>query len=400
MATTSGSGYSKQTDSHEAGAEATRAAISSLHTDPQLLLVFFGDKYNQESVLAGVKSIAPHALIAGGAAMGVFNNENLSYEGYECAVLALCSDELQFQTHCVNNIHLNEAEAGEKMGRWIFDQKQPDKKALLVFYETAKSAEPPMLNFATPFFQSMEKYLDANVECAGSGLLSNMQLTNGFQIYNDSIIHQSAVAVLISGDCKMYSTVMHGCKPGSSYHTITKCEGPVIYEINNKPALEAIQELLGPNSGLDWKSFPLFVTLGVNKGDKFGPFREQDYANRLCLAVLEEQKALVMFEPDLKPGDEVQLMHRSVTLDYLRDGYRDLQQQIGSDKVQFYFYINCAGRAMPYTGGNLEDAEELRNIIGKNTPFMGFYSGVEVAKMGHRLQALDWTGVLCALVTK
>ena len=43
--------------------------------------------------------------------------------------------------------------------------------------------------------------------------------------------------------------------------------------------------MLGPESNKTWEDFPLFVTLGVNKGDKFGPFNEEDYANRLVMAV-------------------------------------------------------------------------------------------------------------------
>jgi hypothetical protein len=224
-----------------------------------------------------------------------------------------------------------------------------------------------------------------------------MQLTNGFQFHNEKVLQQSVVAVLISGKCGFRTIIMHGCKPASSYHTITKCEGPVIFEIDNKPALDVIGQLMGPDMNLEWKDFPLFVTLGVNKGDKYGPYIEEDYANRLCLAVIEGQKALVMFEPDLKVGDEVQLMHRNVGLDYLKSGLGKLNTGLQPEDVLLYFYIDCAGRAMPYTGGNLEDAEELRKLIGVNTPFMGFYSGVEIAKLGNHLQALDWTGVLCAL---
>jgi hypothetical protein len=197
----------------------------------------------------------------------------------------------------------------------------------------------------------------------------------------------------------MRNTIIHGCKPGSSYHTITKAEGPVIFEIDNRPALDVISELLGPQNSVDWKDFPLFVTLGVNKGEKFGDFHETDYANRLCLAIDETQKAMIMFEPDLKAGDEFQLMHRTVNRDYLELGMQKLKPE-PDEEVLLYFYINCAGRAKPYSGADFEDAEEIRNIIGDTVPFMGFYSGVEVARLQGKLQALDWTGVMCALTKK
>jgi len=114
------------------------------------------------------------------------------------------------------------------------------------------------------------------------------------------------------------------------------------------------------------------------------------------LAVDEASKSLIMFEPDLKEGDEVQLMQRSMNVDYIKLSMDDLKRKTGSAKPVFAFYINCAGRARPYAGGKIEDAEEIQQCIG-SVPFMGFYSGVEVAKVKDKLQALDWTGVLCTI---
>ena len=38
---------------------------------------------------------------------------------------------------------------------------------------------------------------------------------------------------------------------------------------------------------------------------------------------------------------------------------------------------------------------EVQRAIGAHVPLLGFYSGVEIARVGGQLQALDWTGVLC-----
>ena len=85
-------------------------------------------------------------------------------------------------------------------------------------------------------------------------------------------------------------------------------------EINGRPALQFLAEML-PDT--PWEEYPLFVTLGVNKGDKFGPFREDDYANRMTMSIDKERGGLVMFEPDLITGSEVQLMRRSIDFGYI-----------------------------------------------------------------------------------
>jgi small ligand-binding sensory domain FIST len=156
-----------------------------------------------------------------------------------------------------------------------------------------------------------------------------------------------------------------------------------------------LQILLGESSGLGWQDFPLFVTLGVNKGDKYGEFKEEEYANRLCMSVDKERGGLVMFEPDLEEGSEVQLMRRSIDFQYIGQRAQKLLDGLGDRKPVFALYIDCAGRASAYCGTEGEEAEEVQKVIGSKMPMLGMFSGVEIAKVGNEMQALDWTGVLC-----
>ncbi len=398
MTTKTGIGYSDKTDSFSAGQESATKANSQLEGLPvNLALIFCNGKHDPHQFLTGVRSVTGDVQLIGGAALGVFTNEELSYEAYETTVTLFSSDTIHFQTFSQPGLNEDEYAAGAAIAGQINEAGTEKSKALMIFYDTSKALNPPMLNFATPLFSAIEERIDPDICCVGAGLMGDLKLTACFQFLNDKVLHQHVLALLISGDCMMYNTIMHGCTPGSSYKTITRAEGPVVYEIDNKPAIDVIDELFGSDHKVPWNEFPLFVTLGLNKGDKYGPFNEVDYANRVCLAIDEKQKALVMFEPDLKNGDEVQLMYRSINLDYIHTGIELLQKKAANKKPLFYFYINCAGRTKPYAGGELEDVEEVQKVIGKDTPFMGFYSGVEVAKLGNHLQALDWTGVLCLL---
>lgn len=62
-------------------------------------------------------------------------------------------------------------------------------KGLLVFYDTAKSVNPPMLNLATPLFAAIEEKIDAKICCAGAGLMGDLQLTSCFQFLDDQVLH-------------------------------------------------------------------------------------------------------------------------------------------------------------------------------------------------------------------
>ena len=398
MATHIGISHSNRSNSMVAAIEAaTNALLQAGITKADFALIFCSGKHNPHEFLAGVKSVLGDTPVLGGSSIGIITKDFLGYEGFEVGVTVFASDTLTFKIFAEPELNVDERKAGEAMGIQIQQASNEKDSALLVFYDSCKQQNPPRLNFATWLFEGLETKLPTHISCAGAGLLADMELNaTTYQFYNNKVLTQNVVAVLIGGKCSMQTTIMHGCKPASAYLTITKAAGPVIFEIDNRPALEVIDELLGNNHTLKWKDFSFFVTLGVNRGEKFAPFDEKEYANRLLLAVDIPTKSLVMFEPDLKTGDEVQLMRRSVDLDYIQTGIDDMKAKLNDAKPLFSFYIDCAGRAKPYAGGEFEDAAEVQKGIG-NIPFMGFYCGVEVARVKDKLQPLDWTGVLCII---
>lgn len=203
------------------------------------------------------------------------------------------------------------------------------------------------------------------------------------------------MALVLSGGVQLDTIIMHGCKPSSDYHTVTKAEANVVLEIDNKRAVDMIAELLGPDAETGWEDFPLFLTLGVNKGDKYGEFKEDEYVNKLCMAVDAKRGGLVMFGPDLIVGSEVQLMRRALDFKYISQRTNELLERVGDRRPFFALYIDCCGRASAYCGTEGEEAEEVQKVIGPRMPLLGIYSGVEIAKVAGNIQELDWTGVLC-----
>ena len=203
----------------------------------------------------------------------------------------------------------------------------------------------------------------------------------------------TALALAFSGEVRVDTAIMHGCRPASSYYTVTKADKQTILEINGQPALRFIGGVTG--SALPPEGYPFFLTFGVNKGDKWGEFDEDAYANRLCLAVDKEREGLVMFEPDMVEGTEFQIMYRSLDLDYIAPKLEPLFARLDGRRPVFALYINCAGRAAGYAGSDLEDALEIQRAVADRVPLLGMYTGVEIAPVRGRPRGLDWTGVFC-----
>ena len=396
----SGVGRSELSDSFAAGQEAAqRATENGRIATPCLALIFCTGKHDAVRFRDGVRDvIGPACMLVGGFAVGIITADAASYDGYECGVALLAGDGISADAFAEAGLREDEMQVGEALGRKLSAAGITDDSDVLLFYDAVHHiGGQPKLNMATPLLHGLLGNLPAEPRLAGMGMLGDMQLQPTWQFCGDQILQQSAIALLLRGSLRMDITVMHGCRPAGRYHEITKTEGPLVLEIDRKPALRVIHEMLGADSGLTPEDYAFFVTLGVNKGDRFAEFREENYANRMCIGVDRARDGLIMFENDLTPGTSVQLMRRSMDFAYLRPRTEELFAKVtaaGRTPV-LAFYIDCAGRAAAYCGLDAEEADEVRKAVPPSVPLLGVYSGVEIAPIGGRAQALDWTGVLC-----
>jgi hypothetical protein len=401
MATKAGVGFSENPLSYEAGAEAARDAMAEAGASRcDLAILYSTARHDPSQLRDGVRSvIGPTARLIGGYATGIITKDRLGYDGYQVGLAVISSDSVEVELYSESGLVDNEFNVGTALGKQIRSKSYRGTPNILLMYDSVRGKPPEGvaldLNLATPLLEGMGQTLGTWPPAAGVGMLGDWQSSPTYQWFDDRIEHHTALALVLSGGVCMDTIIMHGCKPASGYHTITKAEGNVVLEIDGTPATDVIAQLLGPDVYRSWEDYPFFVTLGVNKGDKFGDFKEEEYANRLVAGVDKERHGLIMFEPDLEAGSEVQLMQRSIDFDYIRERSEDLLTRVGNRRPFLALYIDCAGRASAYSAIEGEEAEEVQKAIGSRMPLLGMYSGVEIANVGGAMQALDWTGVLC-----
>lgn len=398
-----GIGYSEEQDSIVAAQEASKMALDNADgQDIDFALVFSTSAYDSVKLLEGLRDVLPKKCrIVSGHSVGIISNEFLAYDGYQVGVLVAELGEDGLQVFHDGPLNADGPEAvGKRLAKKIVNALPVEKTPLLLLYDSVdRSKGYFQFNMATPLLKGMKEEIVDWPNIAGCGLSGDMKGTAGHQIIDDEILDQQAIALLFP-QLEMHTTILHGCKPNGLYHTITKANGAEILEIDGQPALNHIADLLGHDAEEKWKEYGFFITLGVNKGEKFGDFNEESYVNRLCLRVKKDNRSLVLFEPDLDEGTEVQLMRRSLDMEYIYDRVADLKDSLGDKEVLFALYIDCAGRAAAFSGMDEEEAYAVMEAVGPDIPLLGWYSGVELATVQDEVRALDWTGVLCFFTTK
>ncbi|MCK4792546.1 MAG: FIST C-terminal domain-containing protein [Desulfobacteraceae bacterium] len=399
-----GIGYCNKRDAFDSGrTAASDAARGGNINKPDLTLAFCSGQLDHEEFLRGIKEAVGDTPVIGGSTIGIITKDDLSYKGYPSGVAIFQSDEIKYQIAAVGGLDKDEKLAGCNLAGKL--SKTDEDRLLLMFYDSIKvpasPISPPVMNASPPLIDGIESVLQSNVPIIGAGLVGDYEFSNTEQFCGSNVCEQSVVGALLSGSVNVYHSVMHGCSPvDGRYRKITKMQGSVIYELDGRPIVETIDESYGDQS---WREqHPLnLLTIGVNYGERF-QHQEDEYVNRLITGILPNGSGIGMFEPDLEQGMEIQFMLRdgNMMIESARNNSESLMKNINDDgKIPvFGLYIDCAGRAAEQSNAETEEAEEVQQVMNRyNTPFLGFYSGVEVAPILGKSRGLDWTGVLMVL---
>jgi hypothetical protein len=384
--------------SRDAGALAARRAVEAAGVDQvDLAFCFHHGRHDPAEVLAGVRAeLGEEVRIVGGTAMGIITNGDVGYEGHQVGVAVLGglpAGAVDVATSTGLSATSEQA-VGAALARHLGAAPEPED--VLLLYSSIKRGltheDGFALHFGTPLLAALLADAPSTRTLAGAGLIDSLQPTHSHVLTEHGTDPDGAIAVAFRGGLQMDTVVLHGCRPAGSYRTITRTDGPVVLEIDDRPALDVVAELLA--GALPRDEYPFNVILGVNRGERYADFDEEQYQTRLCLAVDEERGGLVMFEPDLEAGAQVQLMRVSTDLGYVEKRIAALLDRIGDRTPLLALYADCAGRCVMGSAMPDEEGHAVRAAMG-SIPLLGFYTGVEIGEVAGVARPLDWTGVLC-----
>jgi signal transduction histidine kinase/CheY-like chemotaxis protein len=391
-----GVGYSDNPESNAAGVQAVKMAVAQAGRSDtcDMVLLFSTARHDQAVLREAVASVTGDSVpVYGGGAVGIITNEYFGYAGDQIAAACIWLDGVGCEALIEKGLNESEEETGIRLGRRLAGLGTNPDSPVMMFYDALDCSKGVRMLMATWLLNGIEKGLGFFPDLTGAGLMGDHVCSPTKQWTGHGIDEHSAIALAFSGDIRMDSVIMHGCRPATQYYTVTKAAGQVILEINGKPAIKFIDELL--NSAIAPEDYPFFLIFGVNHGERWGEYDEDYYASRLCLGIDRESGGIVMFEPDMVEGTEFQLMFRTLELDYIKPKIDKVFNELDGREPVFAVYIDCAGRCAGYGGMDMEDALVIQKTVAGRVPVLGLYTGVEIASMGGRPRGLDWTGVFC-----
>ncbi len=366
---------------------------------PLLLLVFCGGKLAPASLLAALRDAFGPVPIVGGAAAGAISREGFGYSGLELELVAFDAAEVT-PAVLAEDLRPDEHAAGCALGRRVAAVAGEDA-VVVVLFDSVASRAPLRLHPASRIVGGFQAGLGARrVRLLGGGLLTDMNLSDGWVLDGEGVRKHVALALVFPPGVAVDTAILHGCRPVSTFMEITRIDGAEVFELDGEPALGVIERMLSLRLGeARGQELSLIATLGEKQGDRFAPYDENSYVNRLILRANPATGSVTLFEPDFALGTQVQIMGRdnSLMLESVGNGVAMLNEVVAEADGLLALYIDCAGRASARSGAPVEEAEMVMRGLDARLPLAGFYSGVEIAPFAGYSRPLDWTGVLAVL---
>ncbi len=181
--------------------------------------------------------------------------------------------------------------------------------------------------------------------------------------------------------------------------TITKAEGNLIYEINDRPAIEVFAKLLKGPLAEDVRRALMVLFVGLPSNREENSVAAGKYLVRNIVG-LDAEKGILGVADYVSEGESM--------IFAMRDGQRareDLEQmlhrqidKLNGRKPAFGLYFNCCARGNSLYGIPGIDSAYIRQAL-RDFPLIGMFGGYELAPLGRANHLFAYTGVL-ALVTE
>jgi len=181
---------------------------------------------------------------------------------------------------------------------------------------------------------------------------------------------------------------------------VTRSQGNVIYEIDDKPAVEVLKEYL-PEHALtndrDWMRYAISLALSF-KAPSY--MKDEEYVVRGVPAVRMADGSITV-QTEVQEGTSVWLSSRDkekMTTGFDRMA-QQIKEQLGDDQPKLVFQFECLtrGKTMLRDQEKLQLLKRFRQSIDPDAPWAGFYTIGEIGPVEKHNDRHLYTSVVLAL---
>lgn len=339
--------------------------LTENHELKEPLVLVFGNRYllENENIYNEVKSIFKDGHIVFGSTSGDITSEHV-----EENCITITAIEFEKSNFIIKRVNVLESDSNSfDTGQGLIKQFPEDglKHVFVV-------SEGSFIN-GSELTQGMNSATDDNLLITGGLCGDDARFEKTLASYNENPKPGEVVAIGLYGDSLEISfSINGGWTPFGPERVVTKSKANVLYELDNKPALDLYKKYLGDKSK-DLPGAALLYPLKV-KSDN-----EDQSIVRTILNIDEKNHSMILAGNVLE-GQKVQLMMTHV--DSIVNASEEAASNANKIRVkdpELAILVSCVGRKLVLDQRVEEEVEEVIEAIGDKVTICGMYSYGEIA---------------------
>lgn len=329
------------------------------------LVLVLGNRYLLENgtIYKEVKQLYPDGHIVFGSTSGDITSESVDDESILITAIEFEKSSFLIKTSNVLNSNLDSF----KTGKDLINQF-PEEGLKYVFV----LSEGSFIN-GSELTKGMNSAIDENLLITGGLCGDAARFEKTLASYNENPKTGEIIAIGFYGESLEVSFSIHGgWTPFGPERIVTKSKSNVLFELDNKPALDLYKKYLGDKSA-ELPAAALLYPLNVKSTE------EKQAFVRTILNINEDDNTMIL-AGDIPENSKVQLMMTNV--DNIANASERAARQaleLRTNKPQLALLVSCIGRKLVLDQRVEEEIEEVVAVVGSETTMCGFYSYGEIA---------------------
>ena len=397
MSTKAGVGMCRHHNPNVAGHEAAQQALQNADiVEPDLVFMFASIGYDQHSVLRAVRETTGGAPLTGCSAEGTINGDDADESNFSVLVTAISSEELHWHNGVATGLEDDSRAVGQRVAQDLLPHLSTDTLGLFVFPDG-------LIDYLDNFFAGLEGDIpsDRFLPLWGGGAGNNFNLGEPtYQYCDDEVISGGVSYALLSGKARASWAISHALVPIGSARTVTRSQGNVIYEIDDKPALEVLKEYLPDPAFVedrDWMRRAIALAL-TSKAPSY--MKDEEYVVRGVPAVRMADGSIIV-QTEVPEGTSVWFSSRDkekIATRFERMA-QQINEQLGDEKPKLVFQFECLtrGKFLFREQEKLQLLKRFRQSVDPEVPWAGFYTIGEIGPVEEHNDRHLYTSVVLAL---
>ena len=369
MATHIGIGFSQKIDTEGAAHEATLQSKNSLNSDKiDIALVISTIHYDPHLAVPAIYSLLDGQKIVGCSTAGIILSSSIETRGI--AVLTISSDDILFGIGSVERLDQQDTQrAGNLLARnTLADFGRHSRQAFVLFVDGRLENNSVLL-------KGIQEILGNVFPILGAGSCDNFHFADTFQIFQDNVLTNAAVGLLIGGHANVGIGCHHGWRPLGKPRIVDHAEGNVIRTINGKAASSLYQEYFGDEvenlSSGRFGQMSILYPLGV--------FVEGSHEYLLRNTVSIREDGSIVCQGDVPQGAEVHIMigNKDFCKHAAIRAAEEAKKNLLGKEPSLILILESMARLKLLGRMAFEEIRNVSEIFGEDVPLIGMYANGE-----------------------